>query len=30
MLPGLKEKIMAYLKTHPDVAAKIQAETKDK
>jgi hypothetical protein len=30
MLPGLKEKVIAYLKAHPDVAAKIQAEAKGK
>ena len=28
MLPELKEKVIAYLKAHPDVAAKIEADTK--
>jgi len=27
-LPGLKDKVMTYLKAHPDVAAKIEAEGK--
>ena len=30
MLPELKEKVIAYLKAHPDIAAKVQAEAKDK
>jgi hypothetical protein len=30
MLAGFKEKVIAYLKAHPDVAAKIEAEAKAK
>ena len=29
MMPELKEKIVAYVKAHPEVAAKIEAATKD-
>jgi hypothetical protein len=28
LLPGFKEKVMAYLKEHPDVAEKLSAESK--